>query len=42
MAGVFTNKVKKVETKDSEIKELFVKIGQLVLEIDFLSQGLKP
>ena len=36
MAGVFSDKVKKAETK-----ELHAKIGQLEVENDFLSQGLK-
>ena len=36
MAGVFSDKVKK-----AEIKELHAKIGQLAVENDFLSQGLK-
>jgi transposase len=29
MAGVFSDKVKKAENKDSEIKDLHAKIGQL-------------
>ena len=41
MAGVFSDKVKKAETKDGEIKELHAKIGQLAVQNDFLSQGLK-
>jgi len=41
MANVFSNKVKKAENKDGEIKELHAKIGQLAVENDFLSQGLK-
>ena len=36
MAGVFSDKVKQAETK-----ELHAKIGQLEVENDFLSQGLK-
>ena len=36
MAGVFSDKVKK-----AEIKDLHAKIGQLSVENDFLSQGLK-
>jgi len=39
MAGVFSEKVKKAENKDSEIKELHAKIGQLAVENDFLSQS---
>ena len=41
MAGVFSEKVKKAENKEGEIKELHAKIGQLAVENDFLSQGLK-
>ena len=41
MANVFSDKVKKAENKNSEIKELHAKIGQLAVENDFLSQGLK-
>jgi transposase len=38
--GVF-GQGQKPENKDSEIKELHAKIGQLAVENDFLSQGLK-
>ena len=41
MASVFSDKVKKAENKDGEIKELHAKIGKLAVENDFLSQGLK-
>ena len=41
MAGVFSDKVKKAEKNDGEIKDLHAKIGQLAVENDFLSQGLK-
>ncbi len=41
MSGVFSDKVKKAENKDGEIKDLHAKIGQLAVENDFLSQGLK-
>ena len=41
LAGVFSDKVKKAENSDGEIKELYAKIGQLAVENDFLSQGLK-
>lgn len=41
MAGVFSDKVKKAGNKDREIKDLHAKIGQLAVENDFLSQGLK-
>ena len=39
IAVVFSDKVKKAENKDSEIKELHAKIGQLAVENDFLSQS---
>ncbi|MGB5864856.1 MAG: IS3 family transposase [Sulfitobacter sp.] len=42
MANVFSDNIKKAENKDGEIKELHAKIGQLAVENDFLSQGLKP
>ena len=41
MAGVFSDKVKKAENKDGEIKDLHAKIGQLAVENDFLSQGIE-
>ena len=41
MAGVFSDKVKKAKNNDGEIKDLHAKIGQLAVENDFLSQGLK-
>jgi len=41
MAGVFSDKVKKSDNKEGEIKELHAKISQLAVENDFLSQGLK-
>ena len=41
LAGVFSDKVKKAENNDGEIKDLHAKIGQLAVENDFLSQGLK-
>ena len=41
MAGVFSDKVKKAENNDGEFKDLHAKIGQLAVENDFLSQGLK-
>jgi transposase len=37
----FSDKVKKAENKDGEIKELHARIGQLAVENNFLSQGLK-
>jgi transposase len=39
MAGVFSDKVKKAENKDGEIKELHVKIGQLAVEKDFFTRA---
>ncbi len=41
LASVFSDKAKKAENKESEIKELHAKIGQLTVENDFLAQGLK-
>tara|TARA_B110000977_G_scaffold180415_1_gene240017 strand:+ start:674 stop:904 length:231 start_codon:yes stop_codon:yes gene_type:complete len=41
MTGVSSDKAKKAENKDGEIKELQAKIGQPVMENDFLSQGLR-
>jgi transposase len=41
MAGVFSDKAKKVENQEGEIKDLHAKIGQLAVDNDFLSQGLK-
>jgi transposase-like protein len=41
MASLFSDKAKKAENKEGEIKELHAKIGQLAVENDFLSQGLK-
>ena len=41
LIGVLSDEVKKAENKDSEIKELHAKIGQLAVENDFLSQELK-
>jgi len=41
LTGVFSDKVKKAENNEAEVKELHAKIGKLVVENDFLSQGLK-
>ena len=41
MTGVFSDKVKRVEDNDAEVKELHAKIGKLAVENDFLAQGLK-
>lgn len=39
--GVFSDKVKRAENNEAEIKDLHAKIGRLAVENDFLSQGLK-
>jgi len=41
LTGVFSDKVKKAENNETEVKELHAKIGKLAVENDFLSQGLK-
>ena len=41
LTGVFSDKVKRVENNEAEVKELHAKIGKLAVENDFLSQGLK-
>ncbi len=41
LTGVFSDKVKKAEHNEVEVKELHAKIGKLAVENDFLSQGLK-
>jgi len=41
LTDVFSDKVKKAENNEAEVKELHAKIGKLVVENDFLSQGLK-
>jgi len=41
LIGVFSDKVKKAENNEAEVKELHAKIGKLAVENDFLSQGLK-
>ena len=41
LTGVFSDKVRKVEDNEAEVKELHAKIGKLAVENDFLSQGLK-
>ena len=41
LTGVFSDKVKKAANNEAEVKELHAKIGQLAVENDFLSQGLK-
>ncbi|WP_420821918.1 IS3 family transposase [Pseudorhodobacter turbinis] len=42
LTGVFSDKAKKVEDNEAQVKELHAKIGKLAVENDFLSQGLKP
>ena len=41
LTGVFSDKVRKAEGNEAEVKELHAKIGKLAVENDFLSQGLK-
>lgn len=40
LTGVFSDKAKKVEDNEAQVKELHAKIGKLAVENDFLSQGL--
>ena len=39
LTAVFSDKAKKVEDYDAEVKDLHAKIGTLAVEKDFLSQG---
>lgn len=41
LTGVFSDKVRRAEVNEAEVKELHAKIGKLAVENDFLSQGLK-
>ena len=41
LTGVFSDKARRVENNEAEVKELHAKIGKLSVENDFLSQGLK-
>ena len=41
LTGVFSDKVKRVENNEAEVKELHAKIGKLAVDNDFLSQWLK-
>ena len=41
LTRVFSDKVRKAEHNEAEVKELHAKIGKLAVESDFLSQGLK-
>jgi len=41
LTGVFSDKVRRAEDNEAEVKELHAKIGKLAVKNDFLSQGLK-
>lgn len=41
LTGVFSDKVKRAENNEAEVKELHAKIGRLAVENDFLAQGLR-
>ena len=41
LTGVFSDKVRRAEDNEAEVKELHAKIGKLAVENDFLSQALK-
>lgn len=41
LTGVFSDKVRRAEDNQAEVKKLHAKIGTLAVENDFLSQGLK-
>jgi transposase-like protein len=41
LTGVFSDKARRSDDNEAEVKELYAKIGKLVVENDFLSQGLK-
>jgi len=41
LTGVFSDKLRRAEDNEAEVKELHAKIGKLAVENDFLSQGLK-
>ena len=41
LTGVFSDKVRKVENNEAEVKELHAMIRMLAVENDFLSHGLK-
>ena len=41
LTGVFSDKVKRTDDNEVEVKELHAKIGKLAVENDFLAQGLK-
>lgn len=39
LTGVFSDKVKKAEKNEAEVKELHAKIGKLAVENDFFHKG---
>jgi transposase len=41
LTGVFSDKVRRAEDTEAEVKELHAKIGKLAVQNDFLPQGLK-
>lgn len=41
LTGVFSDKVRRAEDNEAEVKERHAKIGKLAVENDFLSQRLK-
>ena len=41
LTGVFSDKVRKVENNEAEVKELHAKIGKLSVGNNFRPQGLK-
>ena len=41
LTGVFSDRVRQAEDNEAEVKDLHAKIGNLAVENDFLSQGLK-
>lgn len=41
LTGVFSDKVKRAEDNEADVKEIHTKIGKLGVENYFLSQGLK-
>jgi transposase len=41
LTGVFSDKARRAEDNDAEVKELHAKIGKLAVENDILLQGLK-
>ena len=41
LTGVFSDKVKRAENNEAEVKDLRAKIWRLAVENDFLAQGLR-